>query len=351
MTKSGHSWFQSPVLAVCGWSGSGKTTLIAEAVPRLLDHGLSVAVIKHASHRVDLDTEGKDSDRFFRAGADTWVVAPTELFARYHPEANAESLDSLLARLLTDHDLVLVEGHKNLPFPKVWVEAPDFPPAPDGLAHLLARIPRAPEGVDALVDAARMRVESALVARPVRGGLLLGGDSRRMGRNKALLEFGGRRFVDHVSEALSETCSDGVVLLGTAPEGLSGEFEALVDVPDTVGPLAGMLAAVRWDPRACWLFAACDQPLLTREALYWLLAQRRSGVWAVIPRSADGREQPFPGLYEPLARARLEAQVFTRRPGPLGLAGDPHVAHPAIPRGLEDAFANVNTPHDLERLP
>jgi molybdopterin-guanine dinucleotide biosynthesis protein MobB len=98
-----------PAFGVCGWSGSGKTTLLVEIVRHLAARGLKVAVVKHDVHAIDTDREGKDSDRFFRSGADVVACGPGERVRRWH-ESDVDSLPVTLQRLDAKHDLVLVEG-------------------------------------------------------------------------------------------------------------------------------------------------------------------------------------------------------------------------------------------------
>ena len=74
------------VLACCGFKDSGKTTLIEAVVLLLRERGLSVAVVKHDAHGVQFDRPGKDSDRFFQAGADIVVRGSNESAARWHSE-------------------------------------------------------------------------------------------------------------------------------------------------------------------------------------------------------------------------------------------------------------------------
>ena len=57
------------IFGLAGWSGSGKTTLLIRLIPALTDRGISVSTIKHAHHRFDIDTPGKDSYEHRRAGA------------------------------------------------------------------------------------------------------------------------------------------------------------------------------------------------------------------------------------------------------------------------------------------
>ena len=96
------------VIGVCGPSGSGKTTLIERLLPRLASRGLTVGVIKHTHHDVSLDQPGKDSWRFWQAGAETVAVAsPGELMLRQRREA---SLSEALAHLPSALDYLIVEG-------------------------------------------------------------------------------------------------------------------------------------------------------------------------------------------------------------------------------------------------
>ncbi len=112
--------FGAPVLAVCGFSGSGKTTLLESAIPRLVERGLAVAIVKHDAHGFEVDRPGKDSDRFFRAGATVTLSGGQQQFERRGVGAML-SLEAVLARLGRDHDLLLVEGHKDTPLPKFWL--------------------------------------------------------------------------------------------------------------------------------------------------------------------------------------------------------------------------------------
>ncbi|MGY8625108.1 molybdopterin-guanine dinucleotide biosynthesis protein B [Chromobacterium violaceum] len=111
------------VLGICGYSGSGKTTLLEALLPLLGRRGLRVSVIKHSHHDVELDTPGKDSFRHRRAGAcEVMIVSPRRVgvFAETEREL---TLDEQLARL-SPCDLVLLEGQKSLPVPKLEVFRP-----------------------------------------------------------------------------------------------------------------------------------------------------------------------------------------------------------------------------------
>jgi molybdopterin-guanine dinucleotide biosynthesis adapter protein len=110
------------VIGFAGWSGAGKTTLIVKLIPELNRRGLSVSTIKHAHHNFDLDQPGKDSYEHRAAGADEVLVASANRVAlmRELRGAPEPSLADLL-RLLKPVDLVLVEGFKRDPLPKIEI--------------------------------------------------------------------------------------------------------------------------------------------------------------------------------------------------------------------------------------
>ena len=105
-----------------GWSGSGKTTLIEALIPRLTGRGLRVSLVKHAHHDFDIDLPGKDSYRHRRAGCREVLVSSDQRWVVMHELRGAEelTLDQLLRRL-SPCDLVLVEGYKRAPIPKLEV--------------------------------------------------------------------------------------------------------------------------------------------------------------------------------------------------------------------------------------
>jgi molybdopterin-guanine dinucleotide biosynthesis protein B len=119
------------VIGFAGWSGAGKTTLIVKLIPELNRRGLSVSTIKHAHHNFDLDQPGKDSYEHRAAGAEEVLVASANRVAlmRELRGAPEPSLGELF-RLLKSVDLVLVEGFKRDPLPKIEISraANDKPP-------------------------------------------------------------------------------------------------------------------------------------------------------------------------------------------------------------------------------
>jgi molybdopterin-guanine dinucleotide biosynthesis protein MobB len=343
-----------PVFGICGYSGAGKTTLILEIVRRLRARGLATLVIKHDTHGLTIDRPGKDSQRFFAAGADVMARDEEQSFVRLHRLHRAhlhlndsEDLADLVHLAQRSYDVILVEGHKTTPLPhKLWLRR-----------HARDRAPRACLPVDLdlrrdqdRVTAAWAWIEPALArihrAAPTLAGILIGGASQRMGKSKHLLIDRGRTWLAHIVAAAMPV-TDGVVLLGRGHVPRScALLPRLPDAPGLAGPLAGMCAALRWRSDARWIFLACDSPRVTSDALRWLKAQARPGVWAVQPRlSASQSPDPLPGWYDFRAASALESAR-----GPSWLAQHPRTATPVLPDELATAWLNCNTPADLRRL-
>ena len=110
------------VLGLAGWSGAGKTTLLRALIPALTARGLRVSTIKHAHHEFDVDQPGKDSWLHRQAGATEVLVGSARRWALLHElrDEPEPDLPTLLARL-SPVDLVLVEGFKRSPVPKIEV--------------------------------------------------------------------------------------------------------------------------------------------------------------------------------------------------------------------------------------
>jgi molybdopterin-guanine dinucleotide biosynthesis protein B len=128
------------LLGITGWSGSGKTTLLTALIPLLRAGGLTVSTVKHAHHDFDLDQAGKDSWRHRAAGAHEVLIAAGRRWALLHENQGAEpDLAELVARL-APVDLVLVEGYKASPHPKLEVHRPALgkPPLWPGRPDIVA---------------------------------------------------------------------------------------------------------------------------------------------------------------------------------------------------------------------
>jgi molybdopterin-guanine dinucleotide biosynthesis protein B len=124
-----------------GWSGSGKTTLIEQLIPRFVRRGLRVSLIKHAHHTFDVDQPGKDSYRHRHAGASEILVTSSRRWVLMHELRGApEPAFEEQVKRVSPCDLLLVEGFKHAPIPKleVWRAETGEPLLHPGDPHIVA---------------------------------------------------------------------------------------------------------------------------------------------------------------------------------------------------------------------
>jgi molybdopterin-guanine dinucleotide biosynthesis protein B len=174
------------VLGIVGWSGSGKTTLLTKLIPVLAGRGLKVATLKHAHHGFDVDTPGKDSYEHRRAGAGEVIVFSSRRWVQMHEIGDEPPVTlAYLLRRLSPCDIVLVEGFKREPLPKLEVFRPETgraPLHPDDPHIVAVAAKMAPAGIrvpvvdlddlDAITDVVLARaepIEAVLAALEGRG--------------------------------------------------------------------------------------------------------------------------------------------------------------------------------------
>lgn len=131
------------IVALVGGHDAGKTTVLTDLITRLRARGLCVGAIKHSSRGFEDDTPGKDSQRLGAAGADVWaLLTPERVTVRRRIEtgthADMLALEVLMARDFSTCDLVLIEGYKSLPLPRIEVTRSGAarPAVPNALARV-----------------------------------------------------------------------------------------------------------------------------------------------------------------------------------------------------------------------
>ena len=200
-------------------------------------------------------------------------------------------------------------------------------------------------------------------SRNVTGVILAGGQSRRMGGgDKGLLELNGMPMLQHVIDRLRPQVSSIAINANGDPDRFA-DF-GLPVIPDTVagfvGPLAGVLAGMRWSaahaPEAHWIVtAAGDAPLLPTDLVARLVAAAAEREHAIPLAQSHGELHPVIGLWpvaladdleEQLARGVRKVLHWTDRHGTVP------VPFPAARIGGAeiDPFFNANTPQELEQL-
>ncbi|OTA19499.1 molybdopterin-guanine dinucleotide biosynthesis protein MobB [Xenorhabdus beddingii] len=125
-----------PMLGITAYSGTGKTTLLKQVIPLLRQQLIRVGLIKHTHHNMDVDKPGKDSYELRKAGATQTLVASQQRWALMTetPDLPALDLHDLASRFDANSlDLILIEGFKQEPIPKIALYR-------DGLNHTVDEI-------------------------------------------------------------------------------------------------------------------------------------------------------------------------------------------------------------------
>ena len=116
------------VVAFVAKSNTGKTTLLEQVIRELKSRGYKLGVIKHDAHRFDIDHPGKDSYRLTAAGADTMLISSQEKLALVKRHQAAPPLEELIPTYFSDMDIVVTEGFKMSPVPKIEVHRQERSP-------------------------------------------------------------------------------------------------------------------------------------------------------------------------------------------------------------------------------
>ena len=140
----------------------------------------------------------------------------------------------------------------------------------------------------------------------VKGLVLAGGKSQRMGENKANLHYHGRSQLEYACQLMTECGISPYISCRKEADDYPDQYDRVYDTFEGLGPFGGILSAFRSDPDAAWLVMACDQPLLTSKELQLLLDRRNPSKMATCYHNPEtGFPEPLITLWEPRAYSRM----------------------------------------------
>lgn len=188
-----------------------------------------------------------------------------------------------------------------------------------------------------------------MTAEKLTGIILAGGQSSRMGREKALVEWRGKALYQWVLSAMQPLCKEVLISSNSNPN----QFRGLPTIPDRfkqIGPLAGIESGLFHSTTPFCLFASCDTPYLSTEFFSYLLT--RHGDFDITLAAHKGINEPMIGIYSkrihPLVVERITAGDY--KPPSLirqtnwqeiMLEEEPNIFHSKL-------FQNMNRPEDLD---
>lgn len=144
----------------------------------------------------------------------------------------------------------------------------------------------------------------------ITGFVLAGGSSRRMGQDKAFLNFRGYPLIEWIAKVVEGTAGSAIII------GDPERYSALnrIVIPDRridCGPLAGIEAGLMYSTTEKNLFVACDMPNLRKELLHSLI-QEPSGL-CVMPKTPDGQLHPLCAVWSKQLLPQISASLDANR--------------------------------------
>lgn len=180
------------------------------------------------------------------------------------------------------------------------------------------------------------------------GLVLAGGESRRMGRDKARLDRGGMSQLEYLYSLLDDVTAKAFVSTRSSQEDdpERARFPQIVDRYDDIGPAAGILSALESHPDVDWLIVACDLPNVDRQTLDYLVSHRDPArPFTAFRSSRDDLPEPLCAIYRAgsagVIRRFVDDGILC--PRKMMIRSDTALLAQPDPRSLD----NVNTPDDL----
>ncbi|MBN1310886.1 MAG: molybdenum cofactor guanylyltransferase [Anaerolineae bacterium] len=187
----------------------------------------------------------------------------------------------------------------------------------------------------------------------ISAAILAGGQSSRMGANKAFALVGGRSIIERVIERVASLTDELVIIANKPSEYVRLGLPVFTDLLPGKGPLGGLYTAITRTRAEHTLVVSCDQPFLNPELLRYLI-NLREGYDVVVPLSGDDYPQSMHAVYgkgclEPIRRC-IDAKEL-KAIGFLDKVLVRRVGSAEIERFDPDrlSFFNVNTPDDLKQ--
>ena len=137
---------------------------------------------------------------------------------------------------------------------------------------------------------------------PLKGLILTGGHSRRMGQDKALINLEGSTLLERTYNLLNPFIDQVFVSIrhDQRHETKRAQYPLIIDQEGYSGPIAGILSAGDYDPHSGWLVVACDMPFLDNQTIDQLIRARNPETTATLFQSIDGSGvEPLCAIYEP----------------------------------------------------
>jgi len=360
-----------PIISIVGKSDSGKTTLIEKLLPEIVRRGYKVATVKHHSHDdFQIDVEGKDSWRHAKAGSSRVIISSPTKLALIAKTQEDTSLNDIRNKYCEGIDLILTEGYKKEIYPKIEIFRKEVHREllckdDDALVAIVSNVKfdrNVPQfGLDHIKEIVdfieekflkpnRPEVKSSLVEN-ISCFLLAGGQSKRLGYDKALIEIGGERLIDIIIRKLTEVFP--VVFLITTPQHNYHDIGAkkIFDIIPNKGSLGGIYTGLVNSRTSHNFFFACDMPFINGDLIRFMV-RKKLDYDVLIPLTEKGL-QPLHAIYSKACIPHMERLIEEDNFKIIDFFDKVKVEY--IPEKIckefdpeGKIFFNINTPQDLK---
>ena len=195
----------------------------------------------------------------------------------------------------------------------------------------------------------------------ITGIILAGGKSSRMGRDKALLPFGGKTLLEDMAQRMSGIFDETLVIVDerAKTEGLDlGAAQVHEDLVKYQGPLSGIYTGLCDSKNRASFVWPCDMPLIDEWAIHQLIRKWKtefSGLEDLSPEvicfeDAEGRAQPFPGVYRRSARTLIRLLLDQGQASMNRFFEVVTVRSFPLDQEKAEVLTNLNTPEDYEKI-
>ncbi len=308
-------------IAFCGYSDSGKTTLITQLIEKMTPQ-YQIGYLKHDAHRFQMDKEGKDTFKAWGKGASQIFIFDPKHTASIH-----KGVPTFFDKksLLLDCDFVFMEGYKNSEIEKIVFideERKILTSIKNGeINRIMAYVGQnekklndlptvAPyfnrNNIDGITDFIKTKLQEKVT--PINGLVLTGGRSTRMKSDKALLKYNDQSQAEVAFSLLKPFCNQ-VFISSRKNQWDKEEFENRPQIHDQfleIGPMGGILSAMKQNRKASWIVVACDLPYLDSSTLQHLIQSRNPFKYSTCYKSIhNSLPEPLCTIYEPKIFSKL----------------------------------------------
>lgn len=343
------SMSRPPIVNIVGKKGSGKTAVMAALIRSLSVKGYRVAAVRHSPHTHTVDSAGTDTDGYKKAGAAGTALVASEETSLFMPVSDWPAKISLLGNVFCDVDLILMEGGSRNGKYRIEVKKTGEALLCENGEGLLAVVGadvscgEVPVFAAGDVENIAGLIEGAFLVPGISAAIMAGGRSRRLGRNKALLEINNCTILERVMNRVSPFVRKTMVITNSPEEYCHLDIETARDIRPGCGPLSGIHAALTLAASDYVLVMSCDIPLVGSEQIRQLISACRGHDITIFKHK---NFEPLCAVYRQTCLAALEELIDHREYRIIDLF--PTLDVKVLRVADADMFRSINTREDYE---